>query len=128
MLAMLTDLPRVPRILRLNIAGQPTEWVSWQEATCLYARDMVRWTVGDPILQIRGGSNRLSGEPSGLEIHAIIACEGRVFSREDVVPPLTNKALFGRDRNTCLYCAKELPSSELTRDHVMPVSKGGRDT
>jgi len=38
-----------PRILRLNVAGQPVEWLSWQEATCLYARDMVAWTLGEHV-------------------------------------------------------------------------------
>ena len=128
MIATLTDFDRVPKILRLNIAGQPIDWVSWQEAVCLYARDIVVWTVGDPVLHIRGGHSRFDSSPSSVEIHSIIACDGRVVSKDQVVPPLTNKALFGRDRSTCLYCGKEHLDQDLTRDHVMPVSRGGRDT
>ena len=40
MLQTLEQFDRVPRILRLNVAGQPVEWVSWQDAVCLYARDL----------------------------------------------------------------------------------------
>ena len=29
------------RILRLNLAGQPIDWLHWEEAVCLYARDIV---------------------------------------------------------------------------------------
>ena len=47
MIANIPDFERIPRILRLNIAGQPVDWVSWQEAVCLYARDLMSWTVGD---------------------------------------------------------------------------------
>jgi 5-methylcytosine-specific restriction endonuclease McrA len=127
MIATLTEFDRTPRILRLNIAGNPVDWVSWQEAVCLYARDIVVWTVGDPVLRIRGGHSRLDSSPSSIEIHSIIACDGRVVSSDRSVPPLTNKALFGRDRNVCLYCGKDLPDHELTRDHVVPVSRGGLD-
>ena len=127
MIATLTQFERIPRILRLNLAGQPVEWVSWQDAVCLYARDIVVWTIGDPVMRVRGGHSRLDSCISTVDIHSIIACDGRVVSRERSVPPLTNQALFGRDRNTCLYCGKGFADANLTRDHVLPVSKGGLD-
>lgn len=127
MIATLTDFERIPRILRLNLAGQPIDWVTWQEAVCLYARDIVVWTVGDPVMQIRGGHSRIDSCPSSLDIHGIIACNGRVISKDKTIPPLTNRALFARDQGTCLYCGKQLLDRELTRDHVVPVSRGGRD-
>ena len=40
MLATLEHYDRAPRVLRLNVSGQPVEWVSWQEAVCLYAREL----------------------------------------------------------------------------------------
>ena len=67
MLTTLADFDRVPRILRLNIAGQPVEWVAWQDAVCLYARDLVVWTVGDPLVTIRGGRSKDTGEMSAQE-------------------------------------------------------------
>ena len=127
-IATVAEYARIPRILRLNLAGQPTEWVSWQDAVCLYARDIVVWTLGDPVLRIRGGMSRHGGEPTHMDIHGIIACNGRVVSKEGIVPPLTNAALFGRDRQLCLYCAKPFAEGELTRDHVIPVSRGGRNS
>ncbi len=127
MTATLSEFDRVPRILRLNIAGQPVEWVSWQDAVCLYARDIVVWTIGDPVLRIRGGHNRFDSMPSSVDIHSIIACDGRVVVKHQAVPPLTNQALFVRDQNTCLYCGKVMPDGDLTRDHVLPVSRGGED-
>jgi hypothetical protein len=118
MLATLPDFERAPRILRLNVAGQPIEWVSWQDAVCLYARDLVLWTLGDAILEIRGGHSRFD---------SIIACDGRVVPPARNVPPLTNQALFRRDRNHCLYCGSYYLDRDLTRDHVMPRSRGGSD-
>ena len=125
--ATLTDYERVPRILRLNLAGRPVDWVTWQEAVCLYARDIVVWTLGQPVLRIRGGHSRFDGGQSSIDVHAIIACDGRVLPPPTGVPPLTNSALFVRDGNTCLYCGQAFRDGDLTRDHALPVSRGGRD-
>jgi len=39
---------------------------------------------------------------------------------------LSRKNILLRDRNTCQYCGQALASSELTLDHVMPRSLGGK--
>ncbi|WP_288131274.1 HNH endonuclease [Microbulbifer sp.] len=114
------------QILRLNLAGQPLEWLSWEEAACLYVRDLVTWTLGGIVQTVHGGINR-QGERSKLDLAAIIACGGERLARPRTRPPLTNRALFARDRHLCLYCGNGFPIRELTRDHVHPVSKGGRD-
>jgi 5-methylcytosine-specific restriction endonuclease McrA len=44
------------------------------------------------------------------------------------VPPLNNRELFHRDRQICAYCATSFSGVKLTRDHIVPFSKGGRDT
>ncbi len=36
--------------------------------------------------------------------------------------------IFARDRNRCQYCGKRFPTSELSLDHVVPRSLGGRAT
>lgn len=127
MLATIAEYQRIPRILRLNIAGQPVDWVNWQEAVCLYAREIVIWTLGDAILHIRGGHSRFDGSQSTLDVHSIIACDGRIMPPPKGVPPLTNEALFRRDLNVCLYCGGTFSDGDLTRDHVVPGSRGGRD-
>ena len=127
MLATLDNYNRVPRILRLNLSGQPVEWATWQEAVCLYARNLVVWKRGESVLRLRGGRSRLDGCRTTVDVHSIIACGGRIAGRGRSVPPLTNVALFGRDHNFCLYCGGPFADSALTRDHVVPKSRGGRD-
>ena len=39
----------------------------------------------------------------------------------------SRRNIFERDKNTCQYCGKRLPKSELTLDHVIPRSRGGYD-
>ncbi len=50
----------------------------------------------------------------------------------DKVPRLSTrfnrKNLFARDNNQCQYCARVLPMSQLSIDHVMPRSQNGQTT
>jgi 5-methylcytosine-specific restriction endonuclease McrA len=39
---------------------------------------------------------------------------------------LSRKNILLRDHNTCQFCGRMLPSSQLTLDHVVPRSRGGR--
>src|ERR1700743_588026 len=39
---------------------------------------------------------------------------------------LSRKNILLRDRNSCQYCGIVLPAGELTLDHVIPRSRGGR--
>lgn len=43
-------------------------------------------------------------------------------------PAFTRFNVFLRDRFSCQYCSDSYPSPELTFDHVIPRSKGGRTT
>lgn len=38
---------------------------------------------------------------------------------------LTRRNLFARDQNSCQYCGRRFPTSELSLDHVVPRSQGG---
>ncbi|AJC45075.1 HNH endonuclease [Xanthomonas sacchari] len=122
-----SHLPSV-RLLSLDAHGRVLDWINWQDAACLYARGAVAWTLGEPCLHIHGGVCRASGERSVLELHPIIAARGHAHARAlDPTPTLTNTALFARDAQLCLYCGQQFSRPQLTRDHVLPVSKGGRD-
>ncbi len=116
------------RLLSLDACGRVLDWMSWQDATCLYARGAVSWTLGDPCLTIHGGICRLTGERSLMELHPIVAARGHARAHAlDPTPTLSNAALFARDAHLCLYCGRDVPRHHLTRDHVVPLSKGGRD-
>lgn len=40
----------------------------------------------------------------------------------------TRRNIYKRDRNTCQYCGARPGTAELTIDHIMPRSRGGRST
>ena len=116
------------RVLSLDASGRILDWMSWQDATCLYVRDAVAWTLGNPCLTIHGGYNRQRGAQSRIELHPIVAARSRARPCAlDPAPALTNSALFARDSHLCLYCGQQYSRFQLTRDHVVPISRGGRD-
>ncbi|MEM9254278.1 MAG: HNH endonuclease [Pseudomonadota bacterium] len=112
-------------ILRLDLAGQPRGWISVQEAITAYAKGDVVYGIGDTLPPVYGGIQRLSGLRSRIDLQPIIAIHGRIV--QGFTPPLCNRTLFKRDDNRCLYCGQQFPRSELTRDHVLPTSRGGTD-
>ena len=114
------------KILRLNKAGIPVGWLTREETATLLAKDQVIWSLGEPVMEIRGGVNR-EGIRSVLRLPSIVACDGKVY-KESFDPPLENTFLFRRDKNICLYCGGEFHWTELSRDHVIPTSKGGSDS
>ena len=115
-------------ILRLNIAGSPLEWLTWQEATTLYARNLVTWTMGETIRTVWGGLSRITGERSSIQLNSIIACDGELHHNHRKKPALNNRILFRRDQNLCMYCGKEFGDKELSCDHIVPTSRGGDNT
>ncbi len=117
-------------ILRLDVSGAPLDWISRQQAASLYSRNQVRWEAGDQQVTMFGGYSRLTGEQSTLEINSIVATCGvrRKVAGLGDAPTLTNRALFRRDSNTCMYCGDQFAVKNLTRDHVKPVSRGGLNT
>lgn len=116
-------------ILRLDITGQPLRWIPWQQAVVLQAKEMIAWYTGDHAFTFRGGFNRESRHRSQITVNSIIAVSGvlRHSSVHHQVPPLSNRQLFIRDEHLCLYCGKQFPEQLLTRDHLLPLSRGGKD-
>ncbi|MEO8670605.1 MAG: HNH endonuclease [Tahibacter sp.] len=116
------------RVLSLDCNGRILDWMSWQDAVCLYVRGAVAWTLGDACLTIHGGMNRHSGEQSLIDLHPIVASRGHARPGSlEPAPALTNAALFARDHSLCMYCGQHFHKTSLTRDHVLPLSRGGQD-
>ena len=118
------------RVLKLDIGGRPVSWITREEGALMYCRDQVAWEAGIEHIVLRGGYSRATGNRSVLLVSTIVAANA-VHKEIDLlndVPPLTNRNLFRRDKHMCLYCGDYLYDFELTRDHVVPVSRGGADT
>lgn len=119
------------QVLRTDVAGMPLEWIDYRSAASLYHADQVAYTCGSLIYTLHGGYNARTGNRSTIEVSSIIATVGDTYAQErnseSYTPPLNNRTLFRRDANVCMYCAERFQASELTRDHIQPISQGGSD-
>ena len=116
------------KILRVDIAGMPLDWIGYQDAVRLYYADTVAYVAGSELFTIRGGTNAKTGRRSIVEINSIIATRGKnPHLAPNYVPPLNNMALFRRDSFLCLYCGEKFSRRLLSRDHVIPFNQGGKD-
>lgn len=115
------------QILALDSQYQPHRWISVERAMHHEATDEVLDHLGESIYIYRGGVSRMTGVESRLETSSIIVVSGAPGHRHYKEPSLTNPALFQRDRNVCAYCGGLFKAQGLTRDHIHPTSKGGRD-
>ena len=116
-------------VLALDISGIPRQWISHDDAITYHAKDAVAWSMGEIVAKYRGGFQN-SGEISYLETSSIIAVKGHGFNpfkHSNVA--LTNRTLFGRDRQVCAYCGEHHPNyNHLSRDHIVPKFLGGENT
>lgn len=123
-------MAELPLVLALDVAGQPGRWINYEQSAYYYAKGLVAWSMSPVEFTLHGGTNAKTGKQSTLTMNTIIAIRGQVNSKRASrvhVPPLTNKALFRRDLNTCAYCGNTLHRKDLTRDHVTPRAQKGPD-
>lgn len=117
-----------PLILQLDVAGNPNRWITYEDGAYYYAKDLIAWTIGESGIRLTGGKSRLTGSTSTMDLNTIIAVKGELGDKHMFrTPTLTNRGLFRRDQQICAYCAQVFHSELLTRDHVQPKSKGGKD-
>ena len=117
-------------VLRLDIAGNPVDWVSPHDGIRLVASGRAVAGLGQRQTDYFGGINVISGERSRIRVASILLTRQRVNPHrqaQDYTPVLSNALLFRRDGHRCLYCGAPGSDASLTRDHILPVSRGGLD-
>jgi len=114
-------------ILVLDRNYTPDSWIDIEKAIGHEATNEVIDHLGESIIIYHGGKNRFSGAQSQIETSTIIVVDGAPNPRKYKEPALTNSSLFQRDRHVCAYCSRIYRSVDLTRDHIHPTSKGGKD-
>lgn len=116
-------------ILALDIAGNPFRWLSAERAVYYMTAGKVAWNLGADAQVFRGGIRRDGGR-SILHVPPIIALarsEAMVRHAQPIPLGHDNALLFRRDHNVCAYCSERLGQHALTRDHIYPRARGGRD-
>ena len=120
------NFPVSQEVLRTDLSGRPLEWINYRDVVRLDYLGQIAYSCGSNIFKVYGGHNAISGNRSVIKVNSIIATfsdTNKIDLRyQDYIPPLNNRTLFKRDQHLCLYCAKQFSYTELTRDHIHPVS------
>ena len=114
-------------VLQLDIQGTPQAWITPEQAAVHHATDAVAWVDGaGPLRTLRGGWNAVTGRQSVIEVFPIVALSGASkLNLFDVVPAISRRKLFRRDRHTCAYCGGVFAERGLQCEHIVPESRGG---
>jgi 5-methylcytosine-specific restriction endonuclease McrA len=105
--------------LLLNATYEPLKVVHWQKAVTLWCQGKVEIVaVHDREVRAVSFAFKL---PSVIRLLRYV----KIRKRFDYVP-FSRANIYARDRHTCQYCNKAYQTPDLTFDHVVPVSRGGR--
>lgn len=109
-------------VLVLNADGQPINFlplstIQWKEAITYMYTDKVHvldwyddWMVRSPSWETK--------------VPAVIMMKQML--RKNTKPRFSKTNLYIRDMYTCQYCSSKFERKNLTLDHVIPLSKGGK--
>jgi 5-methylcytosine-specific restriction endonuclease McrA len=104
-------------VLLLNITYEPLKIIHWKKAMTLTILGKVE-VLEEYGREIRSVSFRIR-LPSVIRLL-------RMVRRPRAAIKFSRQNIYARDQHRCQYCNKRLPSEELTYDHVLPKSRGGK--
>lgn len=105
------------KVLVLNSTYEPLNVCSARRALVLVLKDKAE------ILE--KSETEFHSERASFPVPLVIRLTSYVHVPRRTGMRITRRAVFARDRHRCQYCGSE---RHLTVDHVIPRSKGGRDT
>jgi 5-methylcytosine-specific restriction endonuclease McrA len=110
-------------VLVLDVGMRPLRVESWQRAICdlfLGKVEVVEWKYHskDRTIQSAGGAWPM---PSIVRVL-------HQFKRDRVRVKFSRLNIYARDKFTCQFCGQRFASEDLTFDHVVPRSRGGKTT
>ena len=107
------------QILLLNATYEPLKVVDWRKAITMLGQDKVE-VVSEYDREVRSVSITFK-LPSVIRLLRYITVKRRM----DYVP-FSRANIYARDDHRCQYCGVGHPIEDLTFDHVVPVSQGGK--
>jgi 5-methylcytosine-specific restriction endonuclease McrA len=107
-------------VLVLNATYEPLNVVSVKRAVVLLLKEKAEL--------IEAAEAMLRSESFSLPVPLVIRLVYFVKIPRRISLPITRRGVLSRDHYTCQYCGATPPRKNLTVDHVIPRSRGGRTT
>jgi 5-methylcytosine-specific restriction endonuclease McrA len=107
-------------VLVLNATYEPLSVVSVKRAVVLLLKEKAEL--------IETATAMLRAENFSLPRPLVIRLVYYVKIPRRVALPVSRRGILSRDQYTCQYCGDTPPRKDLTLDHVLPRSRGGKST
>ncbi len=108
------------QVLVLNATYEPLSVVSVKRAVVLLLKEKAE-LIEAAEAKLRS-ENCTFPSPLGFRLVDIVKIP------HQLALPVTRKTVLSRDHYTCQYCGQAQPSQNITIDHVLPRSRGGKNT
>lgn len=110
------------RVLLLNQSGEPLTFIHWTRALTLLFKGRAQ-----PLEYFE--NVEVHSEKSAYQVPSVIALATYVvLPQRGRQVALSKRNLMLRDKCECQYCGHHLRTDTATIDHVLPVSRGGKNT
>jgi len=105
------------RVLLLNATYEPLRVISWKRAITLL-------TVGK-VEVLEAYDREVRSVSFAIQLPAVVRLLHLVRFRKHTIR-FSRENIYIRDKYQCQYCGKPMPGCDLTYDHVIPKSMGGK--
>lgn len=104
-------------VLLLNITYEPLKIIDWKKALTLLFLGKVE--------VLEEYDKEIHSVSFSIKLPAVVRLVKFIQWRKKPVK-FSRQNIYLRDNYSCQYCGKRLPPDQLTYDHVIPKSKGGK--
>jgi len=104
-------------VLLLNITYEPLRIINWKKAITLLLLGKVE------VLEEYG--REIRSVSFTIRLPSVVRLL-RMVKRPKAPVKFSRQNIYARDKYRCQYCGQKFPSDELTYDHVIPRSRGGK--
>lgn len=105
------------QVLLLNITYEPLKVINWKRAIALLFLDKVE--------VVEEYSREIHSVSFTIKLPSVVRLL-RIVKRPNSPVKFSRQNIYARDKYRCQYCGGRFPSEELTYDHIIPKSRGGK--
>jgi 5-methylcytosine-specific restriction endonuclease McrA len=104
-------------VLLLNITYEPLRVINWKKAITLLCLGKVE--------VIEEYSREVRSVSFAIKLPSVVRLLKMVRRPKSTVK-FSRQNIYARDRYRCQYCGDRFPTEDLTYDHILPKSRGGK--
>ena len=105
------------QVLLLNITYEPLKIINWKRAITLLFLEKVE--------VVEEYSREIHSVSFTIKLPSVVRLL-RMVKKPKTPVKFSRQNIYARDKYKCQYCGRQFPTEELTYDHIIPKSRGGK--